>query len=72
MTSVPDILQSLNGAGVRYILIGGYASVVPSAPRTTLDIDLAMEPVDLNVHRALPLKGIHNPNDRRLLTLASG
>lgn len=53
MTSVPDILRSLNEAQVRYLLIGGYASIVHGVPRTTLDVDLAVDPRPENVTRAV-------------------
>jgi hypothetical protein len=44
VTSLPDILQSLDRARVRHILVGGYASVIHGVPRTTVDIDLALDP----------------------------
>ena len=58
MTSPPDILQSLDRARVRYLLVGGYASVIHGVPRTTVDIDLALDPEEGNIRRALEaLKG---------------
>ena len=38
---------------MRYLLVGGYASVVHGVPRTTLDVDLALESEERNVGRAL-------------------
>ncbi len=53
MPSVPDVFRALNRARVRYLLIGGYASVLHGVPRTTLDLDLALDPHPTNVRRAL-------------------
>lgn len=43
MISIPDIFRGLSRARVRCLLVGGYASVVHGVPRTTLDIDLALD-----------------------------
>ena len=53
MTSLPDILQGLDRARVRYILVGGYASVIHGVPRTTVDMDLALDLEEQNVRRLL-------------------
>lgn len=53
MTSLPAIFRALGRARVRYLLVGGYASVVHGVPRTTLDVDLAVDPDPGNVRRAL-------------------
>lgn len=53
MTSVAAIFRALNRARVRYLLVGGYASVVHGAPRTTVDIDIAVDPDPGNVGRAV-------------------
>ena len=53
MTSIPGIFRALNRARVRYVLIGGYASVVHGVPRTTVDVDLALDPGPENVRRAV-------------------
>ncbi len=53
MTSIPGIFRALGRARVRYLLVGGYASVVHGVPRTTLDVDLALDPKPANVGRAL-------------------
>ncbi len=57
MPSVPDVFRALNRARVRYLLIGGYASVLHGVPRTTLDLDLALDPDPANVRRALRALG---------------
>lgn len=57
MTSIPELLRTLNRARVRYLLIGGYASVLHGVPRTTLDLDLALDPDPANVRRALAALG---------------
>ncbi len=67
MTSLPDILQSLDRARVRYILVGGYASVIHGVPRTTVDMDLALDPEEGNVRRpleALKAHGLEPETDR--------
>lgn len=53
LTSVPEILKSLNQENVRYLVIGGYASVIHGVPRTTLDLDLALDPEERSVEKAL-------------------
>ncbi len=53
MTTIPAIFRALGRAHVRYLLIGGYASVVHGVPRTTLDVDVALDPEPGNVGRAL-------------------
>lgn len=57
MTSIPELLRTLNRARVRYLLIGGYASVLHGVPRTTLDMHLALDPDPANVRRALAALG---------------
>ncbi len=57
MPSIPEVLRALNRARVRYLLVGGYASVLHGVPRTTLDLDLALHPDPANVRRALVALG---------------
>ncbi len=65
-----DLLKSLNAAGVRYLVVGGYAVMIHTEPRYTKDLDLWIEPTATNaqaVIRALagfgaPLEGI-TPED---------
>lgn len=75
MTSLPGIFRTLNRARVRYILIGGYASVVHGVPRTTVDVDLALDPGPDNVRRAvrcLRRLGLEPETDRVDEILAQG
>jgi len=43
-----DLLQNFNGAGVRYLIVGGYAVMVHTEPRYTKDLDLWIEPTREN------------------------
>lgn len=52
MTSIPAIFRALNRGRVRYLLVGGYASVVRGAPRTTVDVDLAVDSEPSNIGKA--------------------
>ena len=59
MTEIPAIFAALNRARMRDLLVGGYASVVHGVPRTTLDVDRALDPDARNVEQALRvLRGI--------------
>jgi hypothetical protein len=35
-----DLLRSLNAAGIRYLIVGGYAVMVHTEPRYTKDLDI--------------------------------
>ena len=72
MTSIPAIFRALQKARVRYLLVGGYASVVHGVPRTTLDVDLALDPELANVGRALRRIGLEPETDRLDEILAQG
>src|SRR5580692_5697363 len=39
-----DLLRNLNGAGVQYLVVGGYAVMVHTEPRYTKDLDLWIKP----------------------------
>ena len=39
-----DLLRGLNAAGVRYLVVGGYAVMVHTEPRYTKDLDLWIHP----------------------------
>lgn len=52
MSEFEDVLAALNKARVRYLLIGGVASILHGVPRTTVDIDIALDPKPENVRRA--------------------
>jgi len=47
-----DMLRSLNAAGVRYLVVGGYAWMVHHEPRYTKDLDVWVEPLRNNADRA--------------------
>lgn len=53
MSSLEAVLRAMSRARVRYLLVGGLASVLHGVPRTTVDIDLALDPKADNVRRAL-------------------
>ena len=65
-----DLLRHLNAAGVRYLVVGGYAVMVHTEPRYTKDPDLWIEPVESNARKLLvalaefgaPTKDVH-PSD---------
>jgi hypothetical protein len=44
-----DLCGSLNREGARYILIGGFAVILHGFVRTTKDIDLLIDPSDVNI-----------------------
>jgi hypothetical protein len=46
-----DLLRDLNVAGVRYLIVGGYAVMVHTEPRYTKDLDLWIEPVESNAQK---------------------
>lgn len=51
MTGFARILEDLNGAGVRYVLIGGIALIRHGVVRATRDIDAVFDPEPENVSR---------------------
>jgi hypothetical protein len=65
-----DLLSAFNVAGVRFLIVGGYALAYHAHPRFTKDLDLLIEPTPENarrVHEALrsfgaPLSGV-GPED---------
>ena len=65
-----DLLRDLNAAGVRYLIVGGYAAMVHTEPRYTKDLDLWIDPVESNAQKLFealaefgaPTKDIH-PSD---------
>lgn len=46
-----DLLQCLNDAHVRYLLVGAHAVAYHTEPRYTKDIDLWVEPTEENAAR---------------------
>ena len=47
------LYKSLNDNKVKYLIIGGIAAIVYGVPRTTLDIDIFIEPSQENATRLL-------------------
>lgn len=43
-----DLLRDLNAAGVRYLIVGGYAVMIYTEPQFTKDLDLWIEPSEEN------------------------
>jgi hypothetical protein len=48
-----DLLRSFNAAGVRYLIVGGYAVMVHTEPRYTKDLDIWIDPVEDNARRMI-------------------
>ena len=48
-----DLLRSFNAAGVRYLIVGGYAVMAHTEPRYTKDLDLWIEPSADNAARMI-------------------
>jgi hypothetical protein len=48
-----DLLRAFNEAGVRYLIVGGYAVMVHTEPRYTKDLDLWIEPEEANARAML-------------------
>jgi hypothetical protein len=65
-----DLLRSLNAAGVRYLVVGGYAVMIYTEPSFTKDLDIWTDPTIENAQALFialsgfgaPLKGI-SPRD---------
>ena len=58
MTSAPEsrlvsVCRLLNAAGVRYVVVGGFALALHGVVRATKDVDVLIEPTLENVRRAL-------------------
>jgi hypothetical protein len=51
VTGFGRILDDLNGAGVRYVLIGGIALIRHGVVRATRDVDAVFDPAPNNVER---------------------
>ncbi len=47
------LFKTLNDAGVRYLLIGGMASILYGVPRTSVDFDIAIDPSEENVKKTI-------------------
>ena len=58
MTPAPEsrlvgVCRLLNAAGVRYVVVGGFALALHGIVRATKDVDVLLEPTLKNVRRAL-------------------
>ena len=51
------MLRSLNAAGVRYLVVGGYAWMVHNEPLYTKDLDIWIEPVQANAEALMTALG---------------
>ena len=58
------LCRALNGAGARYVLIGGFAVIAHGRGRFTKDIDLLVDDAPENVDRHAPRRGYAGPSDR--------
>jgi hypothetical protein len=47
----PTLCGHLNGAGVDYLVIGGWAAIAHGIPRTTLDVDIFVRPDLANIRK---------------------
>lgn len=52
-----DLLAAFNDAGVRYLIVGGYAFGHHAKPRTTKDIDIWVEPAKENAAKVCEALG---------------
>jgi predicted nucleotidyltransferase len=65
-----DLLNTFNAAGVRYLVVGGYAVMIHSEPRYTKDLDIWIDRSEANAQALFtalarfgaPLKGL-GPSD---------
>ncbi len=48
-----ELFRSLNAKGVEYLVVGGYAVAFYGYPRFTGDIDIFVDPTELNAERVL-------------------
>ncbi len=55
MTNLEGLFSALNEADVKYLLIGGMASILYGVPRTTLDFDITIDPTKENVKKTLEI-----------------
>lgn len=53
LNRLQDVFKSFQKHKVRYVVIGGVASVLYGVPRTTFDLDILVEATDENAHRLL-------------------
>ncbi len=46
-------MKTLNDKGVRYLLVGGFAGILYGVPRSTVDVDVILDPEPKNVSTAI-------------------
>ena len=46
-----EVLRALDGASIRFVLVGGVAVILHGVPRTTADLDLVIDLEEANVRR---------------------
>lgn len=71
MTGFGRILEDLNGAGVRYVLIGGIALIRHGVVRATRDVDAVFDPEKDNVQMARPFPTTTLPGIVRFISRPS-
>jgi hypothetical protein len=49
LLEIQEILKTLNDNGVRYLLAGGFAGILYGVPRTTVDVDVIVDPEPENI-----------------------
>ena len=53
LNRLKDVFASFQGHDVRYVVIGGIATVLHGVPRATFDLDILIEATPENVRRLL-------------------
>lgn len=53
LLKIEKVFRALNESDIKYVLIGGLASIVYGVPRTTVDIDIAIEPTEKNIKKVI-------------------
>ena len=53
LNRLQDVFKSFQQHEVRYVVIGGIASVLHGVPRATFDLDILIDPTDDNALRLL-------------------
>jgi hypothetical protein len=53
LNRLQDVFKSFQQHEVRYVVIGGIASVLHGVPRATFDLDILIDPTDDNAQRLL-------------------
>ncbi len=53
MNGIKDVFASFDSHDVRYVVIGGIAAILHGVPRTTLDVDILIDPTPENARRLL-------------------